>query len=96
MSSEKAGANFSYRRTSDPASIRTLGGVIFQTRCSMKFGRGGAARSVSASRAGRAHAVAANAVSDVLGRCRCSPFSIANSNRSSLPGRLYVVLVCMP
>ena len=52
----------------DRASIRTLGGVISSTRCSMKFGPGGAARSVSASQAGREHAVAANAVSDVVGR----------------------------
>ena len=78
-------SNFSYRRTSDPASIRTLGGVICRTRCSMKFGRGGAARSGSAStRAGLEHAVAANTGCDVVSRCRCSPLSIANSNRSSL------------
>ena len=73
------------------------GGVIFRTRCSMKFGPGGAARSVSASRAGRGYAVTANTVSDVLGHCRCSPVSIAKPNRSSRLGRLvYVVLGFLP
>ena len=63
----------------------------------MKFGPGGAARSVSASQAGRAHAVAANTVSDVLGRCRCSPLSIANSNRCSFTRvSCYVVLGFIP
>ena len=50
----------------------------------MKFGRSGAACSVSASQASRAHAVAANTVSDVLGHCRCSPLAIVKLNRCSL------------
>ena len=70
------------------------GGVISSTRYSMKFGPGGAARSVSASKAGRRHAVAANTVCDVLCRCRCSPVSITKANRSSSArASCYVVLV---
>ena len=74
-----------------------LGWRHFVARCSMKFGPGGAARSVSASKAGREHAVAANAVSDVVGRCRCSPLSIANSNRCSFTRvSCYVVVGFIP
>ena len=54
----------------DRASIRTLGGVGFSTRCSMMFDPNGAARSAPASQACRDSAVAVNSVCPV--HCCCS------------------------